>query len=99
MLPAQFAILLPEVLAGVRPAQQLAPWLSQRGAVHLRRLMPMFKIGHQPRVLRILTTKPSPDVIEMTVVAAFGPRPRALAIRLEHGARQGRWQCTDIESA
>jgi hypothetical protein len=97
--PTQFAILLSETLAGVRPAQQLTPWLSQRATLHLHRLMPMFRIGHQPRVLRILTTRPDPDVIEMTVIAAFGPRPRALAIRLEHQPQQARWQCTDIESA
>ena len=97
--PTQFAILLSETLAGVRPAQQLTPWLSQRATLHLHRLMPMFRIGHQPRVLRILTTRPTPDVVEMTVIAAFGPRPRALAIRLEHNPQHSRWQCTDIESA
>jgi len=99
MLPGQFAILLSETLAGVRPAQQLTPWLSKRGMLHLHRLTPMFRIGHQPRVLRILTTRPAQNVVEMTVIAAFGARPRALAIRLEHNPQQSRWQCTDIESA
>lgn len=98
-LPRQFAILLAEVLAGVRPARQLAPWLSKRGSLHLQQLMPLFKTGHQPRVLRVLTTRPAPNVVEMTMIVATGPRPRALAIRLEHSPQPDRWQCTDIESA
>lgn len=97
-LPRQFAVLLAEVLAGVRPERQLAPWLSKRGRLHLHRLMPLLAINHQPRVLRVLTTRPTPDVVEMTMIAVFGPRPRALAIRLEHSPHLARWQCTDIES-
>ncbi|MGH3280762.1 MAG: Rv3235 family protein [Trebonia sp.] len=98
-LPRQFAVLLAEVLAGVRPARQLAPWLSQRGSLHLRRLMPLFKSEQQPKVLRVLTTRPAPTVVEMTMILVTGPRPRALAIRLEYDLRQQRWQCTDLESA
>ena len=97
-LPRQFAVLLAEVLAGVRPVRQVAPWLSKRGTLHLHRLIPLFNTGHQPRVLRVLTTRPAPNVVEMTMIAVIGDRPRALAIRLEHGA-PGRWLCTDIESA
>jgi len=98
-LPPQFAVLLAEVLAGVRPTRQLTPWLSKRGSIHLHRLMPLFQSGHQPKVLRVLTTRPAPDIVEMTMIAVIGPRPRALAIRLEHSAQPGRWLCTDIESA
>lgn len=98
-LPRQFAILLAEVLAGVRPARQVAPWLSQRGSLHLRRLMPLFKSDQQPRVLRVITTRPAPTVVEMTMVLLTGSRPRALAIRLEHNPRLQHWQCTDLESA
>ena len=83
VLPGQFAVFLAECLAGVRPARQLTPWLSKRGSVHLHRLMPLFAGGHQPRVLRVLTTRPAPDVIEMTMVVVTGPRTRALAVRLE----------------
>ncbi len=96
--PSQFAVLLAEVLAGVRPARQVTPWLSKRATLHLHRLMPLFQSGHQPRVLRVLTTRPAPDVVELTVIAVIGPRPRALAVRLEHSAQADRWQCTDIES-
>jgi hypothetical protein len=108
-LPRQFAVLLAEVLAGVRPVRQVAPWLSKRGALHLRRLLPLFQAGHQPKVLRVLTTRPAGNVVEMTVIAVIGSRPRALAIRLEHGpaedgrlkrgAQPPRWLCTDIEAA
>jgi hypothetical protein len=98
-LPRQFAALLAEVLAGVRPERQVTPWLSKRSTIHLHRLMPSFKTGHQPKVLRVRTTSPTPNVIEMTMIAEIGPRPRALAIRLEYGAHQAKWQCTDIESA
>jgi hypothetical protein len=97
-LPRQFAILLAETLAGVRPARQLTPWLSKRGGIHLHRLMPLFESGHQPRVLRVLTTRPAPDVIEMTMIVVTGPRTRALAVRLEYKQAQ-RWLCTDIEAA
>ena len=98
VLPGQFAVFLVECLAGVRPARQLTPWLSKRGSVHLHRLMPLFAGGHQPRVLRVLTTRPVPGVIEMTMVVATGPRTRALAVRLEQSGQPQRWLCTDIEA-
>lgn len=95
VLPRQFALFLVEGLAGVRPARQLMPWMTKRGGVHLHRLMPLFADGHQPRVLRVLTTRPAPDVVEMTVIVLTSTRIRALAVRLEHS---GRWLCTDIEA-
>jgi hypothetical protein len=97
--PRQFAAFLVEALAGVRPARQLLPWMSKRGSVHLHRLMPLFKDGHRPRVLRVLVTKPAPGVIEMTLVVVTGPRTRALAVRLERENQSKRWLCTDIEAA
>jgi len=96
VLPGQFAAFLVECLAGVRPARQLTPWLSKRGSVHLHRLMPLFTGEHKPRVLRVLTMRPTQGVIEMTMVVVTGPRTRALAVRLEHGTS---WLCTDIEAA
>lgn len=103
VLPRQFAAFLVEGLAGLRPARQLRPWLSERGRVHLHRLMPLFG-GHQPRLLRVLTARPSPDVIEMTMVVVTGPRTRAVAVRLERAPLPARkaappWVCTDIEAA
>jgi hypothetical protein len=80
--PRQFAVLLAEALTGARPVRQILPWLSQRGTVHLSRLLPLFSGGQGARVQRIMTTQPSPDVIEMTLIVAVGPRTRALAVRL-----------------
>jgi hypothetical protein len=80
--PQQFAVLLAEALTGDRPARQIVPWLSQRGSVHLHRLLPLFRGGQRARVQRVITTQPTPEVIEMTLIVAIGPRIRALAVRL-----------------
>jgi len=80
--PRQFAVLLAEALTGDRPARQIVPWLSQRGSVHLHRLLPLFRGGQRARVQRVITTQPTPEVIEMTLIVAIGPRIRALAVRL-----------------
>jgi Family of unknown function (DUF6459) len=80
--PRQFAVLLAEALTGARPVRQILPWLTQRGTVHLYRLLPVFSGGQRARVQRIMTTQPSPDVIEMTLIVGVGPRTRALALRL-----------------
>ena len=108
--PQQFAVLLAETLAGARPVQQILPLLAKRGSVQLPRLLPLFGDGHRPRVLRVLTTMPSRDVVEMTMVVLTGQRARALAVRLERAgdtdaSRPGRpgklgggWLCTDIEA-
>ena len=80
--PRQFAVLLAEALTGVRPVRQILPWLSPRGRVHLHRLLPLFCGGPAARVQRVLTTQPTPHVIEMTLIVAVGPRTRALAVRL-----------------
>src|SRR5579859_7584538 len=80
--PRRFAVLLAEALTGDRPTRQIQPWLSQRGRVHLHRLQPLFQGGQRARVQRVLTTQPAPDVIEMTLIVALGPRVRALAVRL-----------------
>lgn len=99
--PRQFAVLLAEALAGVRPVRQVLPWMSEQGNAQLRRLLPLFAGDHRPRVLRVLTAQPAKHVIEMTMVVAFGPRTRALAVRLEQAphAQSPRWRCTAIEAA
>jgi hypothetical protein len=81
--PQQFARLLTEALAGARPVRQILPWTSERAHSHLRRLMPLFGGGQRPRVLRVIATRPTREVIEMTVIVGVGARTRALAIRLE----------------
>ena len=107
--PRQFAVLLTESLAGVRSLQQVLPWMSGRASLQLRRLMPLFCGSYRPRILRVLTSMPSPDVIEMTLVVTAGQRTRALAVRLERAASPGEpawrakpatpWLCTALEAA
>jgi len=101
--PRQFAVLLTEALTGDRPARQVLPWLSERGRGQLRRLRPLFGDGQRARIHRVLTTQPSPDVVEMTLIVAIGPRVRALAVRLTQAPTPAtgaspRWVCTDIEA-
>lgn len=82
----QFAGLVAEALAGARPARHIHPWTSERARVQLRKLMPLFVGGQRPRVLRVMTARPTVDVIEMTVIVGVRERTRALAIRLEQAA-------------
>jgi hypothetical protein len=102
--PSQFAQVLAETLAGSRPAQQLTPWTTEQARRRIRELGPMLASDQRPRVRRVITSAPAAGVLEMTAVVGFGPRVRALALRLEHEQarpyRQGsRWCCTAIESA
>lgn len=82
----QFARLLAEALAGARPVRQILPWTSKRARGHLGRVAPLFGGGQRPRVLRVITTRPTREVIEMTVIVGVGTRTRALAVRLEQAA-------------
>lgn len=79
----QFALLLSEALGGARPVRQILPLTTERARLQLDRLMPLFRSGRRPRVLRVITTRPARDVIEMTVVVGLERRTRALAVRLE----------------
>jgi hypothetical protein len=112
--PAQFARMLTEALAGARPARQILPWTSRHAWSQFDRLLRGFRgsgtasAAGQPRIVRVLTSRPAQDVIEMSVIAGFGPRTRALALRLERAAGEhpdvpgdasGGWICTDIEAA
>ena len=107
--PSQFAQVLAETLAGSRPASQMTPWTTERARAHIRRLGPLLAAGQQPRVHRVLASRPVDDVVEISVIVGFGPRTRALAARLERTSpraatpgrpgRQARWLCTAVESA
>ena len=79
----QFALLLTEALAGARPLRQILPWTTDRARAHLDKLVPLFSGGQRPRVQRVITSRPTRDAIEMTVVVGVGTRTRALAVRLE----------------
>ena len=103
--PQWFARMLAEALAGERAARQVLPCMTKRARSQFSRLLPGFRSaggragGHRPRVVRVVATRPARDVIEMSVIASFGPRTRAMALRLERPAPGARWTCTDLEAA
>src|SRR5690348_7276220 len=109
-----FAQVLAETLAGARPPRQIVPWTTEETLRRIQRLGPRLASEQRPRVRRVLTSLPAPDVMEMAVVVGFGPRVKALAVRLEQtvphpAARPGagtadgraaaRWVCTAVEAA
>ena len=110
----RFAQVLAETLAGARPPRQIVPWTTEETLRRIQRLGPRLASEQRPRVRRVLTSLPAPDVMEMAVVVGFGPRVKALAVRLEQtgprpAARPGagtadgrsaaRWVCTAVEAA
>ena len=107
--PGQFAQVLVETLAGSRPPRQMTTWTTERSRARIQRLGPMLAAGQRPQLRRVVAFRPASGVIEMTVVVSFGPRVRALAVRLEHAPpsralpghqpRTPRWLCTDVEAA
>jgi hypothetical protein len=103
--PGRFAQVLAETLAGTRPARQLTPWTTEQARKRIAELGPLLATGQRPRVHRVLTSAPSREVLEVTAVVGFGPRVRALAVRLElakappHRPGPDRWRCTHIETA
>ena len=104
----QFAQVIAEILAGARSPRQLAPWTTERVRNRIVLLTQTLTPGPRPRIRRIVTSRPTAGVVEMTVILSFGPRSRALALRLEHvpgrqpapgrPARPARWLCTEIEA-
>jgi Family of unknown function (DUF6459) len=82
--PHRFARMVAEVLAGARPARQIMPWTSKRARSQFHRILPEFRSASgQPRIMRVVASYPTLDAIELSVIAGFGPRTRAFAIRLE----------------
>jgi len=83
----------------------LTPWTTEQARKRIRQLGPMLATDQRPRVRRVLTSEPAAGVLEMTAVIGFGPRVRAVALRLEreqarpHREGSDRWCCTAIESA
>jgi hypothetical protein len=84
--PSRFAQVLAETLAGSRPPRQIEPWTTQQAREHIHRLGPRMASVQRPRIRRVVTFRPASDVMEMAVVVGFGPRVRALAVRLERSA-------------
>jgi hypothetical protein len=106
--PRQFAQVMVEILAGVRPQRQIDPLATDRVRAQIRHLGPVLAAERRPRIQRVVTSRPATGVMEMTVVVSFGPRSRALAMRLEYvapreaapgqPARPARWLCTELET-
>jgi hypothetical protein len=106
--PRQFAQVLVEILAGARPSRQVIPWTTEPVRTQIDHLSHELGSGQRPRIQRIITSRPTARVVEMTVVVSFGTRSKALAMRLEHvparhpapgrPARPARWLCTEIEA-
>jgi len=99
---------LAETLSGARPPRQLTPWTTGQARRHIERLGQALALGVTPQVRRLVTFRPSADVMEMTVVIGVGPRTRALAVRLERDRLSPvppdtpsriPWRCTAIEAA
>jgi hypothetical protein len=107
--PSRFAQVLAETLAGSRSQDQIVPWTTDQARKRIRQLGPMLAGGVQPRVRRVVTSRPTSGVVEMTVIVGFGSSVRALAVRLERdgphlaspgrAAKAARWVCTAIEAA
>jgi Family of unknown function (DUF6459) len=106
--PRQFAQAIIETLAGTRPVRQILQWSTERAQAHIRALGPLLHTDAGARIQRVLTSQPAPAVVEVTVIAGFGTRTRAVAMRFEHvperkavpglPSRPARWICTDIET-
>ena len=104
----RLAVVIVEVLAGVRPDRQLIVLATDRVRARIAGLAPLLACDQRPRITRIVTSRPAARVVEITVVANFGPRCRALALRAEHvagrpaapgrSARPARWLCTAFEA-
>lgn len=106
--PGKFAQVIVEVLAGSRSPRQLVSCTTERVREQIDLLSQELGAGQRPRIRRIMTSRPTARVVEMTVVISFGPRSRALAMRFEHlparrpapglPSRPERWLCTAIET-
>lgn len=90
-----------EVLAGVRPLQQLARWLDFEEFERLQlrtnlvRGRGQDRLHRNVRILRVLVCPVSEGIYEVAVAAAETNRVRAVALRLEQ--RRGLWKVTALE--
>lgn len=108
-LARQYAQAIIEAIAGTRPFRQVTGSATEPVQAQIQRLIPLLRTDTAPRIRRILTSRPDANVVEVTAIAAFGPRTRALALRFEQfpgkpaapgiPERPPRWLCTAIETA
>ena len=90
-----------EVLAGVRPLQQLARWMDFEEferlqlRTNLARGRGQARLHRNVRILRVRVCPVSAGVYEVAVAAGETDRVRAVALRLEQ--RRGLWKVTALE--
>jgi hypothetical protein len=90
-----------EILAGARPAGQLARYTTLDVLEHLERSTG--RLGTRtngaaplrPIVSSVHVSEPADGIAEACAVVDTGPRRRALALRLE--GLDGRWRCTELQ--
>ena len=96
----RLAQVLAEIVAGARPAAQVARFatldvLDQlEQAPHRRPASSPRATVLRPLVSSVHVSEPADGVAEACAVVDTGPRRRALALRLE--GLDGRWQCTSL---
>jgi hypothetical protein len=90
-----------EILAGARPAAQLARYATldvldalEHSTGRLARGADG-RVALRPIVASVHVSEPADGVAEACAVVDTGPRRRALAFRLE--GLDGRWQCTELQ--
>jgi hypothetical protein len=105
----RFAQAAVEIVGGDRPPSQLLRWTSRTVYADLERraLLVARAGGHVPGAARVQPVTPrvrsihtsflTPEVVEASVHATYGPRSRAVAARFE--LRKNRWVCTALEFA
>lgn len=85
-----------EVLGGCRAPGQLANRIGRTAYETVCRARHTYTPGARPRVGRIRASSPVPGAIEVSAVVRFGPRWRALALRLDWV--DDRWLCTQLRA-
>lgn len=103
-----FAQAIIETVAGTRPFRQLISVTTEGVQAQLKRLIPVLRTDGEVRLRRVLASRTGADVVDVTVIAGFGPRTRALAMRFEQvparpaapglPPRPARWLCTDVDT-
>jgi len=103
-----FAQAIIETVAGTRPFRQLVAVTTEGVQAQLKRLIPVLRTDGEVRLRRVLASRTGADVVDVTVIAGFGPRTRALAMRFEQlparpaapglPPRPARWLCTDVDT-
>jgi hypothetical protein len=97
---ARLAQAMVEVLAGIRPAAQLAAYTTLHVLEQLERSAGRFtrrgaSPARRPTVTSVHVGRPLAAVAEACVVVDTGGRRRVLALRLDEVG--GRWRCTALE--